>query len=314
MEVNNIRGGGFSLFNNIRVQCDDGSTGTYMIARPTQTGRYLLQVGNVGDSRIIVGKAGTAYPMTTDHKPSTDSERMRIEAAGGHVANDRVDGRLAVSRAYGDKEYKSGGHNELTHKVIASPDVTHVECGKEDFVFLSCDGVYERNFSNEEVITFVQTKLSQTNDLAAVASMVCDEAVARGSKDNISAMILQFADGTDYQNLTEKVETLPGPFHRRSEEFQKAYVAQLGGLALNEAVLRRYDHAVAELEKRIRATKTDLTAKTCDISTLDDYELRDLVGKANSIDHLLRHPRSLLESAAREVFNHILICLFFCKH
>ena len=39
----------------------------------------------------------TASSLSAAHKPDADVERARIEAAGGSVANNRVDGILAVS-------------------------------------------------------------------------------------------------------------------------------------------------------------------------------------------------------------------------
>eukprot|EP01061_Rhynchopus_euleeides_P047807 TRINITY_DN9845_c0_g1_i3.p1 TRINITY_DN9845_c0_g1~~TRINITY_DN9845_c0_g1_i3.p1 ORF type:complete len:455 (+),score=73.70 TRINITY_DN9845_c0_g1_i3:559-1923(+) len=289
-------------FLNQRIE--DGSTGTYITTKPTQAGRYQVQVGNVGDSRVIVGKGGLAFPMTTDHKPSNEGERRRIEAAGGHVESDRVDGRLAVSRAYGDAEYKQGSNtNELTHKVIAVPEITHVECGKEDFIFLSCDGVYERNFSSEEVIRFINDCLATTSDLGVVCSMVCDEALERGSKDNISAMIVTFADGMDYASAG--VETRLGPYAaRNNHDFRQAYEAALPrDLTLVDALPLRYDAAVAELAARIEATRTNLTANTCDISTLNESQLRSMIANCEntSIDGMLSLTREALEARARHI-------------
>eukprot|EP00754_Rhynchopus_humris_P015445 Rhum_TRINITY_DN14440_c28_g1::Rhum_TRINITY_DN14440_c28_g1_i1::g.90720::m.90720 len=270
---------------------EDGSTGTYFISRPTSNGNYLLQVGNVGDSRVIVGKGGTAYPMTTDHKPSVDGERVRIEAAGGHVANERVDGRLAVSRAYGDSEYKkTATTTELTHKVIAVPDVTHVEVSKDDIVFLSCDGVFERNFSNQEVISFVHARMQETNDLAEVCNMVCDEALDRGSKDNVSAMIVSFKDGTDYQKLpaNKQKEYKLGPFSApKSDNFRTAYLSMLEGsnLTLPQAVLQRYEVAEADYPRRLAETKTNVDLNTCDYDTLSDSELRRILAVQDPAGH-----------------------------
>ena len=46
--------------------------------------------------------------MSTDHKPGREDEAMRIRDAGGFVINNRVMGELAVSRAFGDAEFKKG--------------------------------------------------------------------------------------------------------------------------------------------------------------------------------------------------------------
>merc|ERR1719464_161707 len=72
-----------------------GSTGTFAIVRPPAEGegQFLLRVGNIGDSRVLLGRAdgtlvegpGTDGGLTTDHKPDHPSERARIERTGGHV-------------------------------------------------------------------------------------------------------------------------------------------------------------------------------------------------------------------------------------
>ena len=41
-------------------------------------------------------------PLSYDHKPGHDVERTRIQAASHFVEDDRVDGNLALSRAFGD--------------------------------------------------------------------------------------------------------------------------------------------------------------------------------------------------------------------
>lgn len=62
---------------------------------------------NTGDSRTIIGGKNTVALSTNDHKPSLPSETQRIINARGKVIEDRVDGGLAVSRAFGDGTYKT---------------------------------------------------------------------------------------------------------------------------------------------------------------------------------------------------------------
>jgi len=44
--------------------------------------------------------------LSEDHKPDNAGELARIEKAGHHVEDSRVDGNLALSRAFGDFQYK----------------------------------------------------------------------------------------------------------------------------------------------------------------------------------------------------------------
>ena len=70
------------------------------------TPRYIV-CANAGDSRCVMGTGNVTKPLSDDHKPSTESEKKRIENAGGFVQWNRVDGDLAVSRALGDFGYKN---------------------------------------------------------------------------------------------------------------------------------------------------------------------------------------------------------------
>jgi serine/threonine protein phosphatase PrpC len=45
--------------------------------------------------------------MSKDHKPTDELEQTRIYRAGGKVHAGRVDGDLAVSRAFGDFRFKN---------------------------------------------------------------------------------------------------------------------------------------------------------------------------------------------------------------
>merc|ERR1719498_584810 len=65
---------------------------------------------NAGDSRAIMCRGGQAVELSFDHKPASEVEKTRIEAAGGYLEESaggaRVNGNLNLSRAIGDLEYK----------------------------------------------------------------------------------------------------------------------------------------------------------------------------------------------------------------
>jgi len=62
---------------------------------------------NAGDSRSVLSSGGKAIELSKDHKPDDPEESRRIHQAGGFVEEGRVNGMLALSRAFGDFEYKS---------------------------------------------------------------------------------------------------------------------------------------------------------------------------------------------------------------
>jgi len=67
-----------------------------------------------------------------------------------------------------------------------------------------------------------------------------DECLKRGSRDNMSAMIIQFVDGTAYAQPKEYV---PGPYFsdEHSVKFQEAYRAdaQAAGFSMEQALQKR---------------------------------------------------------------------------
>ncbi|KAH7420990.1 hypothetical protein KP509_13G035100, partial [Ceratopteris richardii] len=78
-----------------------------------------LLVAEVGESRAVICRAGKAEALSTDHKPNRRDERLRIEKAGGVVmwaGTWRVVGVLAVSRAFGDLQWKK--------YVVADPELS----------------------------------------------------------------------------------------------------------------------------------------------------------------------------------------------
>ncbi|KAG6529025.1 hypothetical protein ZIOFF_011217 [Zingiber officinale] len=106
-----------------------------------------LWVANVGDSRAVLARRGEAIQMSIDHEPN--SERESIETRGGFVSNlpgdvARVNGQLAVSRAFGDKNLKA--------QVRSDPDVRVEDANSEtELLILASDGVW-KVLSNQEAV------------------------------------------------------------------------------------------------------------------------------------------------------------------
>jgi serine/threonine protein phosphatase PrpC len=84
---------------------------------------------NIGDCRFVLSRKGKAEQKTTDHKPKCPSEMARIKKAGGFVSSDnRVNGKLAVSRAFGDYVHKQRTDLRPDEQmVIVVPDVCVID-------------------------------------------------------------------------------------------------------------------------------------------------------------------------------------------
>lgn len=236
---------------------DGGTTATFtIIEHDAANKKFSVVIANVGDSRTIVARDEKILFATADHKPQNPDERARIERCGGTVRMNRVDGDLAVSRAFGDGSFKRFKNGDLRNqKVVAVPDITRLDCVEGDVLIIACDGVFEGAYTNEEVVQTVYSGLPPpSGDYAVVCARVCDQAVRRGSKDNISCMIVQFTDGTALVQNHGAASFVPGsPFPKTHEASKTAYsrMAQLAGLTLVEALQARYELYQAYLKNSL---------------------------------------------------------------
>ena len=84
-----------------------------------------ITVANAGDSRAVLCRNGTAYPLSFDHKPLQERELNRIRNAGGFVNHfGRVNGNLNLSRSIGDMKYKQVPNIPPSEQMItAEPDI-----------------------------------------------------------------------------------------------------------------------------------------------------------------------------------------------
>ncbi|GLJ29449.1 hypothetical protein SUGI_0580500 [Cryptomeria japonica] len=165
-----------------------------------------IVVGNCGDSRALLCRAGTPIPLSSDHKADRPDEIERIEAAGGQVVfwkGYRVGGLLAVSRAIGDRFMKD--------YVISEPEVTCSErTGEDEFVILASDGVWDV-ISNEYACQVVgkcldgyrPRRFKATNKISPAvfaASFLTKMAVEHGSSDNISVVVIDLHNDRTRRN------------------------------------------------------------------------------------------------------------------
>lgn len=158
-------------------QKDAGSTASTAVL----VGDRLL-VANVGDSRVVACRSGTAIPLSIDHTPERSDERERIESAGGFIlwaGTWRVGGVLAVSRAFGDKLLKP--------YVSAEPEIQEESIEGVDFLIIASDGLWNV-LSNKEAVAIVHG----IADAEAASRKLIEEAFARGSNDNITCVVVRF--------------------------------------------------------------------------------------------------------------------------
>lgn len=160
--------GGSTAVTAILISCDDS---------------VKLVVANVGDSRAVISKNGKAEQLSVDHEPNMEKEI--IEEKGGFVSNlpgdvPRVDGQLAVARAFGDRSLKK--------HLSSDPHVAEeVIDESSDFLILASDGLW-KVMTNQEAVD----EIKDFKDAQAAAKHLTEQAVNRRSKDDISCVVVKF--------------------------------------------------------------------------------------------------------------------------
>lgn len=110
--------------------------------------------------------------------------------------NIRVNGILAISRAFGDLQFKNPIPEQMDDwedgLVISRPEVhSELMTPMTEFMLLATDGLWDI-LPPQEAISFVRAKLQAHRDLQQAAKELVKEALTRGSVDNVTVLIVVF--------------------------------------------------------------------------------------------------------------------------
>jgi len=190
---------------------DSGSTATVVLVTETH-----IIMAYLGDSPCFMLDPATGHILQRmgKHEPSDAAEVERIQAAGGTVEVDehgipRVDGALAVSRAFGDFSLSmSGGKMDMAAdwtkmKVTAHPDVMVWERPGHGILAVMSDGLVEGDTTLfkplEEVSRAIYGGLVEhSNDLNATAKYVVQRHTKmhpRYDGDDLSLILVNVGGG-----------------------------------------------------------------------------------------------------------------------
>ncbi|CAA6661642.1 unnamed protein product [Spirodela intermedia] len=156
----------------------------------TCSGQSLL-VANAGDCRAVLSRAGTAVEMSKDHRPCCGIERMRVEALGGFIDGEYLNGEIGVTRALGDW-HLDGIKSADGGPLIAEPEMKMITLGKDDeFLVIGSDGLWDV-FTSQNAVDFARRRLQDHNDARACSRELVEEAIKRGADDNLTALVVCF--------------------------------------------------------------------------------------------------------------------------
>ena len=179
---------------------DTGSTSCVVLI--TQDHIYCA---NAGDSRAVLCRDGKTIPLSNDHKPDLTEEENRIKNANHFVSDQRVDGNLALSRAFGDYQYKDMKNLSPQLQAVTAQPIVQKEqrTGGEEFIINACDGIWDCK-TNEECVEYIKEKLKAKNepkDVCGVVEHLFSDILATDTEsgigtDNMTAILIKFNKGT----------------------------------------------------------------------------------------------------------------------
>lgn len=182
---------------------------------------YII-TANTGDSRALLSRNGFVKNLSFDHKPKNLGEFLRIHNDGGYVAQNRVNSVLALSRAFGDFNFKLHNNNnygrfnqsknnkriKLTapeeFQVTVEPDIIIQKINRleDELLVIACDGIWDCYKSNE-LLDLIRHQLSLGKKLTEINETVLSNCIARANTvtgvgfDNMTIIIVALHSDTN---------------------------------------------------------------------------------------------------------------------
>lgn len=173
---------------------ESGSTASTVVIYPPSVGSDdggEIVAANTGDSMaaVLSGSTRTAG-LTKQHRPFGRVNKVeidRIKANGGFVLQGRVQGELAVSRAFGDAQMKS--------LIPSTPEISrhHISPSRDRWLLVASDGVWDV-LSPGQAWKLASRFADSGKSLSEIAAMLADEAIhRRNCGDNVALVLIDLA-------------------------------------------------------------------------------------------------------------------------
>jgi len=172
-----------SILSGHRKSADFTESGSCACAVLSTPDGYVT--ANLGDSRAIYSNGAR---ITVDHTCKSIKELERVYSQGGWVANSRVYGVLSPTRAFGDFKLKAPEMDRLP--VSNTPDIFVMPKNEvtSRYIIVMCDGIHNGLTDSDIARICNKTDRWDVNDLA---QCITDAAYEKGSKDNLSCIVIQ---------------------------------------------------------------------------------------------------------------------------
>lgn len=178
-----------------------------------------------------MGRSHESIDLSKEHRVygkgrSVASEIQRIQDCGGWVEDGRVCGVLAVSRAFGDPDFKGEGLKSLLQKgvvdgywtqefadaqqfvgdpITSVPDVLEISVTKDtdEFIIVASDGLWDV-ISTEEGCKFTRNDLLKGKHPTQAAERLVEIACRRRTSDNVAVVVIDLKGSEYWSNESGK--------------------------------------------------------------------------------------------------------------
>lgn len=169
-----------------------------------------LYLANCGDSLSVMYKNGQAVKLNQEHKTTLKSEYERIIKCGGQIINNRIEGKLNLTRAIGDLEFKNSPNLKFYEQsVTAYPEITKIKSLEGiEFIIMGCDGLWDC-VEPQKLCESISRRLKDKEvKISSIISDVFDTILSKTNNtpigtDNMSCVIIEFLNKQQQQGQND---------------------------------------------------------------------------------------------------------------
>lgn len=113
------------------------------------------------------------------------------------MKNNRINGKLGMSRSLGDFQFKTKKNKPANKQIVISvPHIDKIINEKIDFILIGCDGIWEGH-ANEWYFQMVSEKIHKKESPDVIVEGILDSVVAESLEgedghDNMTAVLVVF--------------------------------------------------------------------------------------------------------------------------
>jgi len=193
--------------NNFNFADECGSTANIILIN-----NKFIYIANVGDSLSLMYKNGEIYKLSNEHKTTLKSEIIRIKKFNKFkLINNRINGKLNITRAIGDLNYKKNENLKPFEQIITSyPEINKIKMTDDiDFIIMASDGVWDC-VDQQKLCESIKKELEENinNKISNIIAKIFDNIISKNNfssigTDNMSCIIIQFKNNKKYKKLCE---------------------------------------------------------------------------------------------------------------